>query len=50
MNGKMFFFNKNNNLENFKYANNNKIIFKSKKLSRFATKKFLLLENNNLIF
>ena len=43
------FFNKNNNLENFKYANNNKIIFKSKKLSRFATKKFLLLENNNLI-
>lgn len=43
------YYNKNNNLKNFKYKNLNKIIFKSKKLSRSETNNYLLADNNNVI-
>ena len=46
---KDFFYNQYNNSKNFNYNTNNKSIFKSKKLSKFNTKKYILIENNNLI-
>lgn len=39
----------NNNSENFKYKNNNKVIFKSKKLSSYKINNFILFYENNLI-
>ena len=39
----------NNNSENFKYKNNNKIISKSKKLSTHKINNFILFYENNLI-
>ncbi len=44
------FYNRNNNYDNFQYDNLNKIIFRSKKLSRYQIDKYILYENNNLIF
>ena len=46
---KDFFYNQYNNSKNFNYNTNNKSIFKSNKLSKFNTKKYILIENNNLI-
>ncbi len=46
---KDYFYGKNNNTENFKYSDLNKIIFKSKKLTRNKTNNYLLFEKNNLI-
>ncbi len=43
------FYTKNNNFVNFKYNNNNKISFKSKKISRNSTNKFFLFNENNVI-
>ena len=44
-----FFYNKNNNFRNLKYTELNKVFFKTKKLSKYATNQYLLFENNNLI-
>lgn len=44
-----FLFSGSNNLDNFKYNNNNQVIYQSKKLSRYTANKFLLMKNNNLI-
>ena len=44
------FYNRINNYENFKYNNLNKLLFKSKKLSRFDISKNILYEENNIIF
>jgi len=46
---KDIFYNKNNNYKNFKYNNLNELIFKSKKITKYKTNKFLLFEDNNLI-
>ena len=43
------FYNKSNNLENYNYKNLNKIIFKSKKLSRNKLNKHILYNRNLLI-
>lgn len=43
------FYNKYNNLTNFKYSNFNSIIHQSKKLTKNQTNGFKLLEKNNLI-
>ena len=43
------FYGQNNNLKNFKYNNNNQLIFKSRKLSKPSVNNFLLFEDNNLI-
>ena len=43
------FYRENNNTENFKYTNLNKLIFKSKKLSRGNIKKDLLFDGYNFI-
>ena len=43
------FYNKINNFDNFKYNNLNKLLFKSKKLSRFDTSENILYEENNII-
>ena len=42
------FYNKENNLKNFKYKNFNQLIFKSKKVSNYQTSN-LLLDSNNVI-
>ena len=44
------FYNRINNYENFKYNSLNKLLFKSKKLSRFDISKNILYEENNIIF
>ncbi len=44
------FFAKTNNLPNFKYNDTNQIILKSKKLTRHNPSKYILFEQNNLIF
>ena len=46
---KDIFYNKNNNYKNFKYNGLNELIFKSKKITKYKTNKFLLFEDNNLI-
>jgi len=43
------FFKKNNNLQNFKYNDLNRILFKSKKLSRHSTSNFIMFEDGNVI-
>ena len=43
------YYNKNNNLENFKYSNLNKKIFKSKKVSKKKINNKLLFYNDNII-
>ena len=43
------FFNKNNNLINLKYNNSNKLIFKSKKITRHNLSNYALYQNDNLI-
>ena len=43
------FYNKMNNFDNFNYNNLNKLLFKSKKLSRFDTSENILYEENNII-
>ncbi len=43
------FFKDDNNFINFKYDNLNKLIFKSKKITRHNANNFLLIENNNVI-
>ncbi len=48
-NWKDVYYNENNNLINFKYNNSNKIIFKTKKLTRFDTSDFILYEEGNII-
>ena len=40
------FFLKENNLKNFSYLNQNKLIFKSRKLTKFKTNQHLLYKNN----
>ena len=42
------FFSKNNNSLNFQYNGENKIIFKSKKLTKYTTGDYILFKNNNL--
>ncbi len=43
------FYNQINNYDNFKYNNLNKLLFKSKKLSRFDISENILYEENNII-
>ena len=43
------FFNKNNNLENFKYNNEYKLEYKSRKISKYDINQNLLYENDNFI-
>ena len=43
------FFKENNNLDNFSYKNENKIIFKSKKLTKYITGEKILYDGSNLI-
>ena len=43
------FFNKTNNTKHFKYNDSSKLIFKSKKLSKYNLSNFVLFEANNLI-
>lgn len=43
------FYHQSNNLDNFSYENLNKLIFKSKKLSRFKIKDKILFDGNNII-
>ena len=43
------FYNDSNNFDNFNFNNTNKIIYKSKKLSKFQTKKNILFDGKNLI-
>ena len=43
------YFNKNNNLLNFKYQNLNQTIFKSKKITKKKTNNYILFDKNNLI-
>ena len=43
------FYNSQNNFVNFKYKNNGKVIFKSKKISKNSLNKFTLYENENVI-
>ncbi len=47
---KDIFFNDSNNYENLKYNNQNQIIFKSSKLTKYDVNKSILFEENNLIF
>ena len=44
------FFNQSNNSYHLKYIGNNKLIQKSKKISRHKLNNFLLVENDNVIF
>ncbi len=46
---KDFYYNNSNNFVNFDYTNENKIIFQSKKLTRFNPNNYLLFKNKNLI-
>ena len=43
------FFNKNNNLNNFKYSNDYKLEYKSRKISKYEINQNLLYENGNFI-
>ena len=43
---KDIYFDKTNNLKNFRYSNVNKLIFKSKKISKYKINNFLLEDNN----
>ncbi|MDC0952706.1 hypothetical protein OAR89_02960 [Pelagibacteraceae bacterium] len=43
------FYNKSNNLDNFYYNDLNRLIFKSKKITKFKIKNYLLFEENNVI-
>ena len=43
------YYDKSNNFNNFQYSNNNKNIFKSKKLSKYKISNYVLFEKNNLI-
>ena len=43
------YYNNSNNYENFKYENLNKLIFKSKKFSKYNINKYKLYENDNII-
>ena len=43
------FYNERNNLVNFSYKNSNKLIFKSKKVTRHVLNEKFLSENNNII-
>ena len=43
------YYDKSNNFNNFQYSNNNKNIFKSKKLSKYKISDYVLFEKNNLI-
>ncbi len=43
------FFNKNNNLNNFKYSNEYKLEYKSRKISKYDINQNLLYENGNFI-
>jgi hypothetical protein len=43
------YYNKTNNLVNFKYKNENRLIFKSKKITKYPVNKYILFEKNNLI-
>jgi outer membrane protein assembly factor BamB len=47
---KDIFYDKKNNTKNFNYTNLNNLIFKSKKLSRNKIDKYILFENNNILF
>ena len=44
-----YFFSKNNNLKNFKYSNEFKLIYKSRKISKYDINQNLLYENDNFI-
>ena len=46
---KDIFYGKNNNLGNFKYNNNNQLIFKSKKLTKHKINEHILFDKNNII-
>jgi outer membrane protein assembly factor BamB len=48
-NWKDIFFDKTNNLINLKYKDLNKIIFKSKKLTKYKSSSYILFEKNNLL-
>jgi outer membrane protein assembly factor BamB len=43
------FYTGDNNFKNFNYDNQNKLLFKSRKLTNYRTDKYILYENNNLI-
>ena len=43
------FYNKNNNLNNFKYTGLNKEVLRSKKLTKYKVSEYILFEKNNLI-
>ncbi len=43
------FYNESNNFENFKYNESNKLIFKSKKISKYPTSNYLLFEQDKVI-
>lgn len=43
------FYQENNNLDNFRYKNENKLYYKTKKISKHRTKNYLLSENGNII-
>ena len=43
------FYDKSNNFENFKYNESNKLIFKSKKISKYPTSNYLLFEQDKVI-
>ena len=43
------FYKDNNNLDNFSYKNLNKIVFKSKKLSKYKVKENLLFDGENVV-
>ena len=43
------FYNQDNNYKNFTYNDNNKVIFKSKKISRSKMNNFILFNDNNII-
>ena len=47
---KDIFYREDNNLDNFKYNAANKLIYKSKKLTRYKPDDFLLFKKNDLIF
>ena len=48
-NWKDIFYDQTNNTLNFRYTNSNKLIHKSKRLTRNSTGNYLLLDNDNLI-
>jgi hypothetical protein len=44
-----YFYNQTNNFENFKYNNLNQLIFKSKKISKHESSKYILYDEGNVI-